>query len=317
VAAQQRIDEEGERKARRAALWVSVSYLTISGLYILISGEIVRAVASDVEELARLEKIKGLSFMLAVSLGLGVAAWHWVRSRHKRKMELLRQREALLKAEHRAQSGLLASALTHDFNNVLLAMMMGIYELEETPLSEDQREVIEQLKVAASQGRHMTEQLRLRVKERVEGKRVELAPQLFLQEVIAMTTPLMKQRGVALELVSSDCERWISADEMILHRAISNMIINAADAAGRGGHVQVRCVGEEGGCALEIHDDGPGFSDQVLHHAAEAFYTTKETGTGLGLFSVRVCAEQHGGALEIGRSELLGGACVRLKLPWV
>ena len=68
------------------------------------------------------------------------------------------------------------------------------------------------------------------------------------------------------------------------------------------------------GFAIEVRDRGPGFTGAALENALVPFYSTKETGTGLGLTLCREIVEAHGGRLRIANREG-GGAVVSLWLP--
>ena len=68
------------------------------------------------------------------------------------------------------------------------------------------------------------------------------------------------------------------------------------------------------GISIEVRDRGPGFSAMALENALVPFYSTKETGTGLGLTLCREIVEAHGGRLRIANREG-GGALVSLWLP--
>ena len=65
---------------------------------------------------------------------------------------------------------------------------------------------------------------------------------------------------------------------------------------------------------VEVHDDGPGIPAALREKIMEPFFTTKEDGNGLGLLSLKLCAEQHGARIRIDTSHL-GGACFALVSP--
>jgi signal transduction histidine kinase len=80
-------------------------------------------------------------------------------------------------------------------------------------------------------------------------------------------------------------ERGLSAlfDAQLLTQALVNLLLNALEASGEGGLVEIRIVREDGAVQLEVQDDGPGLTAEQQEHLFEAFYTTKTDGTGLGL----------------------------------
>ncbi|MDR1488299.1 MAG: HAMP domain-containing protein [Holosporales bacterium] len=70
-------------------------------------------------------------------------------------------------------------------------------------------------------------------------------------------------------------------------------------------------------CIIEIEDDGPGFSDHSMEHAMDPYYTTRESGNGLGLPIVYKILTEHNGKIEIGNSIKHGGASIIISIPLV
>jgi CheY-like chemotaxis protein len=119
------------------------------------------------------------------------------------------------------------------------------------------------------------------------------------------------------------------ADPTQLEVMVLNLAINSRDAMPHGGHIVIRTrnvqlvpdslaseldKGEY--VCISVHDDGPGMPPEVLAHAFEPFYTTKEhgKGTGLGLAQLYGFAKQSGGAAKID-SEIGKGTAVSIYLP--
>ncbi|MCA9692964.1 MAG: HAMP domain-containing histidine kinase [Myxococcales bacterium] len=102
-------------------------------------------------------------------------------------------------------------------------------------------------------------------------------------------------------------------DEAQVEQALINLLKNASEAAP---DARPRLLLRETDVDLEIGvlDEGPGFSDEALEFGLLPFFTTKPSGSGLGLALCREIAEGHGGSLRIKRRER-GGAAVSLVLP--
>ena len=103
-------------------------------------------------------------------------------------------------------------------------------------------------------------------------------------------------------------------DEVLVDRMILNLVLNAADATKGAGKIDLRIRRKDRQVILELHDNGPGVPDQAREAIFDPFYSSKTNGLGLGLLSVRACAEAHGGSVEVKPSDL-GGACFRITLP--
>jgi two-component system sensor kinase FixL len=95
---------------------------------------------------------------------------------------------------------------------------------------------------------------------------------------------------------------------------LTNLLENAADAAGKGGKVLGRTYSMNGHLYLEIHDSGPGLSDDASRTLFEPTITFKKHGMGLGLSIARKGALLCGGDLMLVNGDL-GGAAFRLVLP--
>jgi signal transduction histidine kinase len=102
-----------------------------------------------------------------------------------------------------------------------------------------------------------------------------------------------------------------------INQVFMNLLANAADAVGEGGHVTVRterCPDER--VAIDVEDDGGGISPEHLERIFDPFFTTKEPGqgTGLGLAISYGIVTRHGGTLTV-RSAPGAGSSFRVELP--
>lgn len=293
------------------ALLVCLVYVVLSTGYILFSGNLAQWAASTKQDLARIERVKGIVFV-AVSGGILFALTFFLFRRIAgQHVQIVRQQETLLASESRAQAGILAATMAHDMNN-LLTVIRGYTDLYLTPDDPEQetgsRALTDAVDDLCALGRRLTELGR-------SGSPGELCSRDLAETVRnAMDTvqghPKLRDCRVSLTAP----ERLpFTGNHQLITRMLVNLILNAGDATEHRGHIQVRLTAADDGARIEVHDDGPGISDELHERLFDPFYTTKADGTGLGLLSAQVCAQQHDGQITTAHSEL-GGACFRVTL---
>jgi nitrogen fixation/metabolism regulation signal transduction histidine kinase len=132
-----------------------------------------------------------------------------------------------------------------------------------------------------------------------------------LQERIALLKAAHPEVAYETEL---DRVPGVIADQDLLKGILTNLLENAAEAAGEGGRILGRTVARDGQVAVEIHDSGPGLSEQARACLFEPTISFKKRGMGLGLSIARKSALLSGGDIVVVKGEL-GGAGFRVLLP--
>jgi nitrogen fixation/metabolism regulation signal transduction histidine kinase len=106
----------------------------------------------------------------------------------------------------------------------------------------------------------------------------------------------------------------VIADQDLLKGILTNLLENAAEAAGVGGRILGMTWAQNGRVAIEVHDSGPGLSEQARASLFQPTISFKKRGMGLGLSIARKSALLSGGDIVLVKGEL-GGAGFRLQLP--
>jgi len=119
---------------------------------------------------------------------------------------------------------------------------------------------------------------------------------------------------VAFRLADPPPSRSASFDKVQMEQALINLLKNARESGSKPDDIELCVALAAQGFVIEVRDRGPGFTAAALENALVPFYSTKETGTGLGLTLCREIVEAHGGRLRIANREG-GGALVSLWLP--
>jgi two-component system, NtrC family, nitrogen regulation sensor histidine kinase NtrY len=106
----------------------------------------------------------------------------------------------------------------------------------------------------------------------------------------------------------------IAVDPELLHRAISNLVLNAMDAMPQGGTITLRSSRDDGKVMIEVADTGTGLTPEECERIFTPYYTSKQHGTGLGLAIVQSVISDHGGRISV-RSQAGRGTTFIIELP--
>jgi len=120
----------------------------------------------------------------------------------------------------------------------------------------------------------------------------------LITRALGMARPRARSKEVQLALRESPDPVNVRADPLLMREVITNLVNNAIDAVPVHGHVELRAGRRGNGWPyFSVVDDGPGVSDDNRHHLFEPHFTTKEGGTGLGLFMSYGIVREHQGQL--------------------
>jgi len=146
--------------------------------------------------------------------------------------------------------------------------------------------------------------------------RERIALRKLLDEGVTLIQPALRQNHIKFEQARSHVDvQEVEVDPDQIKQVILNILLNAIDAQGQGGVIQLEGVRQPGFLGFAVSDEGPGISSEAIPYIYDPFFTTKENGTGLGLSVVHRILDQHGGKIKItNRSER--GVRVEILLPF-
>ncbi len=120
--------------------------------------------------------------------------------------------------------------------------------------------------------------------------------------------------GVEVLFEATEEPLMVRFDGRLLGRAVRNLLENAVRASLGGGQVVLRLAAEGGRARISVKDRGPGVPSEQLGRIFDPYFSTHQTGTGLGLPIARRIAEEHGGGIS-ARNREKGGLVVEIDMP--
>ncbi len=236
--------------------------------------------------------------------------------------ELLAQKERLVQTERVAAWRELARRLAHELKNPLFPLQLTVENLVRA--KSQSPEIFEEI------FRESSETLLAEISnlKNIIGRFSEFSkmPQPHLQrvqinEIVEAVARLFQAQFQAKESHSIGCQMQldkslepIGADPELLHRALSNLVLNAMDAMPNGGTLTLRTRGQDGKVMIEVSDTGSGLTREECERIFTPYYTSKQHGTGLGLAIVQSVVSDHGGRISV-QSEPGKGTSFVIELP--
>jgi signal transduction histidine kinase len=135
-----------------------------------------------------------------------------------------------------------------------------------------------------------------------------------VQEVVMLARSSITTPGVEIQILVPDDLPLVECDEEQMRQVLMNLVMNGLQATPVGGRVTVRARLEGSLLALVVSDNGPGVPDNLKDRVFDPFFTTRESGTGLGLAVVQQIVKQHGGTIDVD-GDVSGGASFTVRIP--
>ena len=232
--------------------------------------------------------------------------------------EKLRLERELAERERLAALGQMAASISHNLKNPLgsmktiLQVQLENPELRE-PMRAETKMILEEIGRLSVKLNQLLQFSRPAVPGK--GRTTKCDACEVAQDVAGVLRHDAQHKGIALQLTAATNSVQVAAGKEALNDILTNLIVNALDAAPRGGQVHVGVSEKDGKCLLEVEDDGPGVPSELREKILQPFFTTKTQGTGLGLAIVARRACDVGGKLEF-ESPLSNGRGTRF-LVWL
>jgi signal transduction histidine kinase len=226
------------------------------------------------------------------------------------------QRDRLVKAEKMEALSRMSAGVAHDFNNVLTAILLRLDSLRvDRSHDAELMQALGEITEAGERGARLVQQLLTFAKAKSPVPRpVDLSRTLRDLEPMLLT---LMHGHASLRIERPTAAALVNADPSQLEQVIMNLVINARDAS-RSKHtgleVLVRLWLEPDTACLTVVDRGAGMDATTRDQIFEPFFSTKQTGSGLGLSTVYSIVQQAGGSVTVESTEGKG-ATFSVRLP--
>ena len=270
------------------------------------------AVEGRVDYLAVLSRFRRGLLLTALVIALAVAVLAALRIRVGLAAERLERR--LARAENLAAMGRLTATLAHEIRNPL-AIIRGSAQRLGKLAPEAERMAGFIVDESDRLSRTVTRYLQFaRVRETPDGAAEAGDAAAALHATLELLDGEFRARKVAVERHDLDAAAPVSLDAESLKQVFLNLILNALEAMPEGGRLDLKRSERAGKFEFTISDTGMGVAPEIASRIGDPFFTTKATGSGLGLFLTRRLVQSSGGDLEIRGEPGRGTTCV-VRLP--
>jgi two-component system sensor histidine kinase PilS (NtrC family) len=221
---------------------------------------------------------------------------------HIKEME-----EEIKRNDTLANLGKLAANLAHEIRNPLGSMSASIQLLrKELSLSGSNRELMEIVLKEIERLNHLITNFLMYARPlTVKRETVDLRKVIDETITVFKNTP-KGSVGVSIATEFSG-DTTVVGDFMQLKQVFWNLLLNAGDAMADGGHIAIKMNGttsvKDGAVSISVSDSGTGIENGIKPLIFDPFFSTKDGGTGLGLPTVKLIIQAHGGSVDVDSQE--------------
>jgi len=221
--------------------------------------------------------------------------------------------EMIVQSEKMSIAGQLAAGIAHEIRNPLTSLK-GFLQLLQAGVSK--KEIYYQIMIEEIEKIEMiTSELLFISKPMTDEKKVESVSSM-VKDVIMLLKSQAHLKNIEIEW-SIDKELHTYCDRSQIKQVLINILKNAIEATDKVGIIKIEVKSSiQGDVEIDIIDEGPGISEEIIDKVGEPFFTTKKSGTGLGLMITKQILDQQNGKIFIVKSNE-NGSTFRIVLPVV
>lgn len=214
--------------------------------------------------------------------------------------DLENARVLLQRADRLSALGTLAAGVAHEIRNPLVSVRTFIQLLPERVDDEEFRTTFRELALKEIERicELISDLLSFSRPTPVEREPADLNE--VATQIVRLLEPEARKRDVTVTMTLAESVPVVIVHEAQVKQVLMNVVLNAIQACPGHGAIDVRTMGDgNGGSTVEVADTGTGITSDELTHIFEAFFTTKEHGSGLGLYIAHRIVTEHGGEIAV------------------
>jgi len=229
-----------------------------------------------------------------------------------------RMEQKLAQAERLSAIGNLAAGIAHEIGNPLNGIKLTIshlkdlfceHDLDEESFTKYADTIIREVNRLDA----IVKDFLMFAKERELALRPYRIDQL-LKETVRLVDKDAQRRGISIKMDVPQMEQETLVDPQLFKSALLNILINAMEASIPSGIISISADDTDGRCMIRVVDHGEGIPKEELDKVFDPYFTTKSTGTGLGLSLTKTIIEKHHGDIIID-SSVGEGTVVTITIP--
>lgn len=228
------------------------------------------------------------------------------------KLSLLGEK---MQGERKDAIGNLVRTVAHEIRNPLNAISLRLESLR-MRIADEMPEAEADVDLVGGEVQRLDRVVRtfLDLNRPMELEIVEFDPRELAAAVLETMRPAASQARVELRLAAAGAPFRVQADRGLLEQGLVNIVANAIQAMRDGGAVTTSVALVDGCCRISVSDNGPGIPDGVRERIFEPYFTTKQSGSGIGLAFTKRSMDLHRGQITV-ESSPGSGATVTLLFP--
>ncbi len=235
--------------------------------------------------------------------------------------ETRRSEQQTLESERFNALTLLAAGVAHEIGNPLNSLNIHLQLIERAARKgngANRAELQESVEVARAEVNRL-DSIITQFLRAIRPTRPQMRPEnvnSIVEEAVRFLAPEIKDRDIVVEQELRSDLPLLELDRDQMKQAFYNVIKNSFEAMKARGILRIRTDKDDSHVIVRFTDSGGGMSPENLSHVFEPYFTTKASGTGLGLLIVRRIVREHGGELSIESSEGKG-LTLTIRLPYI